>query len=165
MACYCSAICYSPCAHTHVPAYPHTPLPAHILWPCPNTPPHAATPTRDKLGVCHLSCRIGRAQEDSTTKDCGDVFERKILTPPPPPHPPTPPAPPQKSDIQFQGIEASESKNPLGDGLIGQNNDFTRGWTSKAPSSGEAYRCQTTAGQMVTEPMQTFWSAVRTLVG
>ena len=26
--------------------------------------------------------------------------------------------------------EASESKNPLGDALIGQNNDFTRGWTS-----------------------------------
>ena len=44
--------------------------------------------------------------------------------------PPHPPPPPKKSDIQFQGIEASESKNPLGDRLIGQNNDFTRGWTS-----------------------------------
>ena len=42
---------------------------------------------------------------------------------------PTPPAPPSpKCDVQFQGIEASESKNPLGD--RGQNNDFTRGWTS-----------------------------------
>ena len=46
--------------------------------------------------------------------------EHKLLTPPPPP----------KSDIQFQGIEASESKNPLGDRFIGQNDDFTRGWTS-----------------------------------
>ena len=51
--------------------------------------------------------------------------EHKLLTPPP-----LPPPPPPKSDIQFQGIEASESKNPLGDRLIGQNNDFTRGWTS-----------------------------------
>ena len=31
--------------------------------------------------------------------------EHKLLTPPQP-------SPPQKSDIQFQGIEASESKNP-----------------------------------------------------
>ena len=44
----------------------------------------------------------------------------KLLTPPPP----------NKSDIQFQGIKASKSKNPLGDRFIGQNNDFTRGWTS-----------------------------------
>ena len=44
--------------------------------------------------------------------------------------PPPPPPPPQKSDIQLQGIEASESKKPLGDRFIGQNNDFTRGWTS-----------------------------------
>ena len=49
--------------------------------------------------------------------------DQKLLTPHSTP-------PPQKSDIQFQGIDASESKNPLGDGLIGQNNDFTRGWTS-----------------------------------
>ena len=42
------------------------------------------------------------------------------------------PPPPQKSDIQFQGIEASDppKKNDLGDCLIGQNNEFTRGWTS-----------------------------------
>ena len=40
------------------------------------------------------------------------------------------PPPPQKSDLQFSGIEALESKNPLGDCLIGQNNDFTKGWTS-----------------------------------
>ena len=39
--------------------------------------------------------------------------------------------PPKKSDVQFHGIEASkESKNPLGDYLSGQNDDFTRGWTS-----------------------------------
>ena len=38
--------------------------------------------------------------------------------------------PPKKSVIQFQGIKASESKNPLGDHFIGQNIDFTRGWTS-----------------------------------
>ena len=47
--------------------------------------------------------------------------EHKLLTP----HPP-----PQKCDIQFQGIEASKSKNPLGDCFVGQNNDFTRGCTS-----------------------------------
>ena len=49
------------------------------------------------------------------------IFKHFIISPPPPP---------KKSDIQFQGIEASESKSPLGDPLIGQNNDFTRGWTS-----------------------------------
>ena len=27
-------------------------------------------------------------------------------------------------------IEASKSKNPFGDGLVGQNNDFATGWTS-----------------------------------
>ena len=51
-----------------------------------------------------------------------DPSEHKLLTPPPPP--------PKKSDIQSQGMEASKSKNPLGDHFIGQNNDFTRGWTS-----------------------------------
>ena len=44
--------------------------------------------------------------------------EHKLLTPAPPP---------KKGDIQ---LEASESKNPLGNCFIGQNNDFTRGWTS-----------------------------------
>ena len=39
---------------------------------------------------------------------------------------PTPTPTPQKSDTQFWGIEASESKNSLGGGLIGQNKDFTR---------------------------------------
>ena len=47
----------------------------------------------------------------------------KLLTP----TPPAPPQPPPKSDIQFQGTEASESKNPLGDRFIGQNNDFYKG--------------------------------------
>ena len=56
---------------------------------------------------------------------CLEPSDRKLPPPPPPQAPP-----PQKSDIQFWGIEASESKNPLGDGLIGENNDFTRGWTS-----------------------------------
>ena len=67
---------------------------------------------------------VGR-RFDSRSAD----YQRRQLTPPPP-LPPTPTHPSQKSDIQFQGIEASESKNPLGDRLIGQNNDVTRGWTS-----------------------------------
>ena len=46
-----------------------------------------------------------------------NLFEHKLLNPPPP----------KKNDIQFQGIEASESKNPLGDRFIGQNNDFYKG--------------------------------------
>ena len=60
---------------------------------------------------------------------CLKPVERKLLTPPhptPPPHPP----PPKKVISSSRGVEASESKNPLGDCLIGQNNDFTRGWTS-----------------------------------
>ena len=46
----------------------------------------------------------------------------KLLTPPLPP--------PQKMGSSFRGIEASKSKFPLGDCFVGQNNDFTRGWTS-----------------------------------
>ena len=49
---------------------------------------------------------------------CLEPFERNLLTPP------------QKSDIQFYGVEASESKDPLRDALVGQNNDFTKCWTS-----------------------------------
>ena len=56
--------------------------------------------------------------------------EHKLLQTFDPPHPPHPHDPPPPLHIQFQGIEASESKNPLGDRLIGQNNDCTRGWTS-----------------------------------
>ena len=50
---------------------------------------------------------------------CSNPSEHKLLTP----------STPRKSDIQVR-IEASESKNILGDRFIGQNNDFTRGWTS-----------------------------------
>ena len=38
-------------------------------------------------------------------------------------------------------------------------------FAQKAPSSGEAYRYHTTAGRMVTQPTQSFRSAVRILVG
>ena len=38
-------------------------------------------------------------------------------------------------------------------------------FAQKAPSSGEAYRYHITAGQMVTQPMQSFRSGVRILVG
>ena len=63
---------------------------------------------------------------------CLEPSERKLLTPPTPP--------PQKIDIQFQGIEASESKYPLGDGLIGQNNDFTKGLDIQYHALGYATR-------------------------
>ena len=45
----------------------------------------------------------------------------KLLT-----HPPAPPPPPSS----FRGIEVSKSKSPLGVCFVGQNNDFTRDWTS-----------------------------------
>ena len=51
--------------------------------------------------------------------------EHKLLDPPP-----------KKVISSFRGVEASQSKNPLGDRLIGQNNDFTRGWTSNIMRSG-----------------------------
>ena len=38
-------------------------------------------------------------------------------------------------------------------------------FAQKAPSSGEDYRYHTTAGRMVTQRMQSFWSAVLILVG
>ena len=38
-------------------------------------------------------------------------------------------------------------------------------FSQKAPSSGETHCLHTTAGRMVTQPMQSFWSAVRILVG
>ena len=37
---------------------------------------------------------------------------------------------PQKMVSSMRGIEVSKSKNPLGDCFVGQNLDFTRGWTS-----------------------------------
>ena len=68
------------------------------------------------------------------------LLSRALLTLPPLP----------KNHIQFPGIEASESKNPLGDRLIGQNNDFTRGWTSclgvsyaNDPPKGGSYDART----------------------
>ena len=75
------------------------------------------------LQVCSLLHYHSTAlcSDRDASAHCLNPSEHKLLTPPPSP---------LKNDIQFQGIEASESKNPLGNGLIGQNNDFTRGWTS-----------------------------------
>ena len=68
------------------------------------------------LQVCgRLHYHWTAASSDSTcSPHCLNPSEHKLLNPPPP-HPS-----PSKSDIKFQGIEASESKNPLGDCLIGQ---------------------------------------------
>ena len=46
-----------------------------------------------------------------------------LLTPAPCPHTP-------KMWYLVTGVEASKSKNPLGDRFVRQKNDFTRGWTS-----------------------------------
>ena len=39
---------------------------------------------------------------------------------------------PPKMVSSFKGIEASKSKNPLGNCFVGQNNEFTWGWTPNA---------------------------------
>ena len=51
-----------------------------------------------------------------------DPSKHKKLTPPQPPTP--------LNCGSLRGIEASKSKNPLGDCFVRQNNEFTRGWTS-----------------------------------
>ena len=43
---------------------------------------------------------------------------------------PPPAPPPPKMVSNLRGIEASKSKNPLGDRFVGKTNDFTRDWTS-----------------------------------
>ena len=48
---------------------------------------------------------------------------------------------------------------------VGWGGGGSKVFAQKAPSSGEADRYQTTAGGMVTQPTQSFRSAVRTLVG
>ena len=52
----------------------------------------------------------GRPVSSAKSDPCSNHSEHKLLTPHPNPSPPPPP----KSDIQFQGIEASESKKSIG---------------------------------------------------
>ena len=54
----------------------------------------------------------------------------KLLTPPPHPKPTPTPTHPPKIDIQFQGDRGLKIKKSIGGLFFGQNNDFTRGWTS-----------------------------------
>ena len=90
----------------------------------PNAGASAKLPSGNRIADLPISGRLhyhstGACFDRTYSPLCLKPSDQKILTPPPP-----------KSVIQFQGIKASESKNPLGDCLIGQNNDFTRGGTS-----------------------------------
>ena len=93
--------------------------------PLPMPAVSANMPARNRTGGLPISGRLhyhltGACSDSNCSPHRLKPSDQKLLTPPPP----------QQSVIQFQGIEASESKNPLGGGLIGQNNDFIRGWTS-----------------------------------
>ena len=52
-----------------------------------------------------------------------------------------------------------------GVGGVGWGGGVSKVFAQKAPSSGEVNCCRITAGRMVTQPAQSFWSAVRILVG
>ena len=52
----------------------------------------------------------------------GGVIFSTFLTPPP-----HPPPPPEKVGFKWGGSGGVWTKNSLGDAIIGQNNDFTRG--------------------------------------
>ena len=99
--------------------------PPPVCWrswvPLSRTP---SCPTRlpPRTRVSHLRMTWAVPCAVGWSRPCCHARGGHLLAPPPPP--------PPKSVMQFQGIEASEAKNPLGDYLIGQKNDFTRGWTS-----------------------------------
>ena len=88
--------------------------------------------------------KVGGSIPSEKIRASSNPSEHKLLTPPPPPHPPTP-----KCDIQFQGIEASESRNPLGDRFIGQNCKFLQGVGHPISCLGVCYANEPPKGGMV----------------
>ena len=73
------------------------------------------------------TCRAGRPVSFVVPDLHSNLSEHKLLTAPLSHHH----HPPKKIVISsFMGIEASESKNPLGDHFIGKKNGFTRDWAS-----------------------------------
>ena len=74
------------------------------------------------------------------------------------PQNPQPPTLPKKVVSSFRGIEASKSKNPLGDCFVGQNNDFTKGWTSNIMP---CYANDPNGGCMVSAPALDLTTSLR----